>query len=478
MNTTNKVLSWNTRALQTIACAALAFSCIDFSWADAVIGVFSDKTIHQPGTQPPGLWVAGQGDQKTMLVDVHVGLIAPDGTVYEYPDWNRDLKPWLPSFTLPSRAKVSPIKLTDLRNFPAPLTPGRWQVAAALTEPGTLKLISLATQPLLVTGTKATDAAGDRLRFGVLSLSEFNSHAGSRERAGNGTMSSRVASGSFMELCADENLGNLPDDLTDFSLDSQPVDECRIQISEKPGSGPDLPTPSASCSTSLPLDAGDPLVVTSDQGVSLPVPRIQPRISDKVERKQRPGVSEASDFLYQALLPDNFFLSKAVYTFSGQGGSQIGPFSASLKAPASLQLVSPDLSANSAVLDPNSAMTIQWNGNDGQGIVNVSLVASKTEIDGDIPDTGGRVVRSPRGRGITTKITTRIVHCRFADDGEGRVPENLIKQLTDGLDNALSMPIVMTVFRSQTAFFNTDRNDLDVGIFSINSGVSGSLSLQ
>lgn len=73
--------------------------------------------------------------------DVHVGLIGPDGVIYEYPGWKANaLTPSFAGVTLPAGFSLPATTLFDLSAFPG-LGAGNWQAVVALTEPGTLKFV-------------------------------------------------------------------------------------------------------------------------------------------------------------------------------------------------------------------------------------------------------------------------------------------------------------------------------------------------
>lgn len=418
--------------------------------AQPSIGVFLDGLLVQPGKSNPGFWVTGQGGDQELVVDVHVALLAPDGTIYEYPDWNTNKRPWLPSFTLRPGVKVNPIRLADLGDLPFPLTPGRWRLAGALTRPGTLEFVSLNLQPFFVTGDE-TGAAGDGFRIGTLALSDFRIATATFGIPATEQLT-QTAVGLFSESCPEGAIGELSDEALKQALEEQAIDECQIIADQ---TDPNPPPESPSCGQPVDLDAGAQLLLSSDRGDSVAVPR--------------QGTS------YSAQLVEGFFQGGALYTFSGDGGLDVGPFRTSQRAAGRLELSQPDLLSGAATLDPSSALTVNWNGNSGRGTVFVTLVATQNNLD-----QLGPLGTDPLALDPSALLgTTRIVHCRFADDGEGTVPANLIRQLTEGLSNAsLIPPVTMSAFRYQTTFFNTDRNDLDLGMFNLISGVAGTMSLS
>jgi len=425
---------------------ALSFSVM----GKPTIAVFIDSPIVNPGSgEPPSIHVSGQGSDETMIVDVHVALLSPDGTIYEYPNWNTDLKPWLPSFQLKSGVKVNPIPLTDLKNLPFELTPGNWRLAGAITKPGTLEFLSLDIQSFLVTD-QSTNAEGG-LRIGNLTVSEFRSAISTLPASTPTISSTRSASGTFIQLCPNQSFGDTGDELMSQFLDKQTIDQCEmittndIDPGEDPGKDPNT------CADALSLNAGEKLELVSDQAGSIDVPL-------------SPGSGPSMEFFYFAQLPETFFQTEARYTFSGTGGPHIGSFSTSATL-APLTVTAPDLLSGTAILNPGAPLDVRWNGQGGQGTVFVTLTAVGLNFDLESPS--------------NATTDTRTIHCRFQDDGNGTIPGELIEKLTDGLASSppFSTPIVMSVYRHRATFFNTNNNELDYGMYTLISGESGSLQL-
>jgi hypothetical protein len=100
--------------------------------------------------------------------DVHVGLIGPDGTVYEYPSWKRgDLTPSFAGITLPAGFSLPTTTLFDLSSF-AGLTAGNWQAVVALTEAGSMNFVGTPQLlPLQVTAASSGGAMLGGLTFSI-----------------------------------------------------------------------------------------------------------------------------------------------------------------------------------------------------------------------------------------------------------------------------------------------------------------------
>jgi hypothetical protein len=109
------------------------------------INVTMDKDQYT-AQEIPQLFISGYNKRDTPAsMDIHIGFIGPDGTVYEYPDWNPS-RPWLPAFNIPSNYQLSPTFITTTAGIPG-LSAGKWHAAAGLIEPGTDKLVSFMVFP-------------------------------------------------------------------------------------------------------------------------------------------------------------------------------------------------------------------------------------------------------------------------------------------------------------------------------------------
>ncbi|GAB4355238.1 MAG: hypothetical protein Kow0060_06940 [Methylohalobius crimeensis] len=404
------------------------------------IGVFLDKNVFEPGEEAaPSVSVTGQGDETNRQVDVYLGLIAPDGTIYQYPDWKRldsGQSPWLPAFNLPEGYHLNPQAIpVDLGTFPQ-FTPGQWQVAAALTEPGTFHILSVDFQPLVIPGASSNSGVN---RIGFLSISDTDDGDSGRTQA---------AFGFFMKLPGGESSESdvsTDDVLQAFQGMGPGIDQCgEIETSaSSSSSSDDFDTGGGDVQLPTFLDAGDSLTIAAPGGQTASVPK------EEIDLAQFGSLIN-----YRNELPPGVYQDSGTYTFFGPGGPDIGEFSTSLNAPAPLTVTSPDLSGT-GTLNTSDDLPVTWNGNGGQGVVNVFLSTSSTDF-------------------TTFQTTTKTLHCRFADDGSGVVPASLLGELA-GSASALGQASIVVERSRMTSF---DADDLDFGVYTINTGVSGSLILQ
>ncbi|MBN2702199.1 MAG: hypothetical protein JXR29_12205 [Methylothermaceae bacterium] len=414
--------------------------------ANPSIGVFLDKNVFSPGEEEaPTVSVTGQGDETPTQVDVYVGLIAPDGKIYQFqgpqnPGWSElgsGPAPWLSNFTLSQGFHLDPLAIpVDLGSFPQ-FTSGQWQVAAALTEPGTFNIISLDFQPLVIPGASSSDGVN---RIGFLSINDTDD--GDAERT-------QAAFGFFMELPGGESSGSdvsTDDVLQAFQGMGPGIDQCgEIETSTSSSSSSDgFDTGGGDIQLPTFLDAGDPLTITAPDGQTASVPK---QVVDLAQFGSLINYRPENG-------PPGVYQDSGTYTFSGPGGPDIGEFSTSLNAPAPLTVTSPDLSGT-GTLNTSTDLPVTWNGNGGQGVVNLFLSTSSTDF-------------------TTFQTTTKTLHCRFADDGSGVVPASLLGELANSA-SAFGQA-TMLVERSRMTSFDAD--GLDFGVYTINTGVSGSLILQ
>jgi hypothetical protein len=387
--------------------------------ADTEIGVFVSDTLITAGEEAPQVSVSGFNTDPPVTVDVHLGLIAPNGTIYEYPNWNTSLQPWLSNFTLPEGFTFPPTPVFQAGAVPGGLTPGIWQAAAALTVPGTLQIVDLTLTPFNV----ATDAAAGSV-FGALSLSRQQTFDGAEVDAG----------GLFAQSTTDL------DELVQGIEGEQPgLEQCLFnEIALDFGFiGIGIQT----------LDAGTALSVSSAATGALALP-------------QDPDAASLGFFVYAAQEPvdSSNYQGGAGYRFQGTGGAQIGPFTTpEVVAPPPLDLTQPPLSAT-ASHPAATDLELAWSGNNGVGEVEVEL-------------SGTKIVSFDSS-------TLYQIRCRFSDDGQALVPSSLLTQLKNSLAGGiLPFPTtpVLSVSRQAYALFDIAGG---YGVASIDSGASMPLVLQ
>ncbi len=299
------------------------------------IGVFLDQNYSVQGEQGPVLSATAFNDGPPVAVDIHVGIISQDGTIYEYPDWNTGLRPWLPGFTLPQNFNFPASPLFQVGNS---LQPGIWSAFAAFTVPGTLEILSLDITPFSVISNVAGGAS-----FGALSMTHMQTAAGTEVDAG----------GLFIQ-----SDGNLDSALQGYEGQQPGLDQCVFtQIAIDLGAVPNI--------NFVTLDAGNTLQVSSAVGGAVPLPKDL----------------DAAGFgytLYSAAEGQptaGFFQSGVNYIFEGFGGTQVGAFAVSVNAPAPLNLTQPAM-GSFATHNAAAALPLVWDGNMGVGDVHVSLSGS------------------------------------------------------------------------------------------------------
>ncbi len=459
-------------ALATMITPPLALAGVD-------VGVFIDKSFVEPGGPESTLSISGFNDGPATPVDVHFGLIAPDGTVYEYPDWNTALRPWLPSFTMPANLRFPATPIAHPEQVPGGLKPGTWYVAAALTRPGTFDFLAVDLQPFTVVDPNRAVVNGTR--YGALTLSVFT--GGVRDVATAAAFFFGVGRSGALDQLVGAIGGQEP------ALESCEYHEQTIDFSDIGPIDGLLPRM---------LDAGAELTL-SGGGQTLTLPR---------DSRALAGIDTV---FYKASPTADFYRADVEYRFHGDGGSDIGPFTAKAKAPAPLQLSAPDPSGV-VTHTANADLALAWNGNRGRGEVEAALMSVALGSPGKVFS----------------------IDCRFVDDGSGVIPGELIARVKAGIDanggdlssllsslgsggsiggidlgsldlsslgidlssidlssldlSSLDLssfglsgglsPVILTIGRHVIEPFDTDSGELSAGFFAISSGASVSITLQ
>ncbi len=422
----SKYLAFTFLALGGVIAMPSAFS------ADVGIGAFLDSEDFLVGERV-AFYVSGFNREATpRVVDVHVGVIAPNGTIYEYPNWNTALQPWLAAAPLSANLRFPATLIGNLDTFPGGLQPGRYRFATALTEPGTLNLLALSIVPFKVTsGAESRIVGGATLGFGKNVSSTFPAVL--------------AAVGNFSRVDADVAAMQAK-----LRQQTPTIDHCLFH--QLPGT---LEALVGAANVSA-LDAGADLSLGSSSNGGVTLSRVATGGGGIAY-----GVSPNP--------PLGFYRAGEVYTLAGSGGPDVPAFSVSVTAPSAVTVTQPDLSTLTGI-DSNQDFVLRWQGNDGVGEIEVELMGGTA----DDPDA---------------------IVCRFADDGEGVVPASLLAELRDALNANVSpvgnLPgfvvsgsgvsigqggVTLTVSRVNFDFFNNA--DEDASLFTIDQTLATEVAIQ
>jgi len=409
--------------------------------AGSGIGVSLSDTNYVIGQESAPVLSITAFSNEGATVDVHVILMSPNGTIYEFPNWvANDLTPALSAFTLPPGFDLSSFPIGNLGSFSG-LTTGNWNAGAVLTQPGTLNFVST---PSVVPFTVSQAAVvGEGTTYGSVHLTRYESVL----PVVGTTEISTSAGAYFGRLTGSQSLIN--EYLQEPGLDQCVYEEFGIS---------DLPTGV----TEVDLDAGDPIQLVRSGGSTVNLNK---------------SVSAFENHTYISYAPTNYIVSNdfyqggASYTFQGPGGSGVGSFSVSLPAPQALVLSQPSAATTSH--NAASALNLAWN-----------AAGSQDEV-----------IAAMTGYNMTTS-KSHLITCRFVDDGSATIPANLIAQLKTGIGSGITLPpdtvlppgieipglgasATLVVERIKYQSFNTSSGvPLNDGTAVISSGVSRTLTLQ
>lgn len=416
-------------ALMATVMAGMAFDVA----AQVGIGVFADQNYTTSGQGLPRVAVSGFNQGAARVVDVHIGFIAPDQTIYEFPDWNTQLRPWLRSFTLPAGFAFPATQFDMPQTLPIHDKPGVWFVAAALTEPGTMNLLAVDMVPFAVVAPKA----GTGVRYGVLSLSIDQGAEGTSVQAG----------GMFYQ--ANTDLTRLAQSLVGErpKLDQCVLNEIALNFS------------------------GDFAVQTLDAGPALSLlgngEQNVPKMPSEVANQVIYGTKEGQ-------LPVAFYQGGVNYRYQGPGGAQIAAFATTgLPAPAPLQLTAPSMSLQTHPTTQDLALT--WQGQHGIGEVWASVtgttLAKSYVINCRFVDDGAAVIPATLLGELKNKLAS-------SGGGGISIPGLGQIQLPEGFAMPNANQVGLNIGRHRYTLFNTVNNDLDLGLFSIQAGANLSFRLE
>lgn len=295
------------------------------------IGLSLDQQVYETDGKTPTIKVAVFNDVKADY-DIHVGVISPEGVIYEYPTWKMDLDPWLENFTLPADFHFPLTAITNLDSLPKGLTPGIWQAVAAFTEPGTLNFSAFASAPFNVTDPENKG------------ISAFYSLSIRIAQFPSGTSVS--ASGAFFSA-------NLPlKDLINFVETKEPnINQCIFQS---------IDINKHSRINTQKVDAGTVTISSAEQFITL----------DKTQSLNGP-------FYHKDDLPLSFYKSNVNYTIEGSGDADLPAFSATLTSIPPLLVITPSLAESK--IDTTRDYNLEWKGNNGIGEIRAMLFSRSEE---------------------------------------------------------------------------------------------------
>jgi hypothetical protein len=398
---------------------SLLFLC-STAWAQTQVDVFVDSFfVPTYGNDDQTIKVTGTSTQ-AVKVDVYVGLFSPSGQVYTFrgaSGFGSGLQPWVRNVSLGANSAVGPFSAFKLSQF-GTMSPGIWQAAIGLTPAGApptaANFIAYAFQPFQV----VNDAAGTGTVYGFVGLSRLESAFGTELNAAGG----------FIDVS-----GGLADLVSSYAGATPQLDKC--VLNEVP----------------VNLNAITDLTVeTRDAGPAL-------RIIKGRNTLGLPKDPDAAAYGYELYGKDDvvlsFYQGGANYRFAGNGGPEIGAFSVPVKAPAPLSLTSPK-AIFSYQHNAGTPLQLAWNGANKVGEVSAIL--------------------SGLGTGVVVSID-----CRFTDDGRAAVPAGLLTAMRNKLSGGFpGNQVSLDVSRVNTAPFNTNRTDLNVGLATIATGTSLQVNLQ
>ena len=403
--------------------------------SDTGVGVFIDQSYSVQGEQGPELSATAFNNGPPIAVDIHVGIISQDGTIYEYPDWNTNLHPWLPRFTLPQNFNLP---VSSLFQIEKGLQPGLWRAFAAFTVPGTLQILSLDLTPFSIVSNVSGGAS-----FGALSLTHMQTVAGTEVDAG----------GIFIQ--SDEDLDST---LQGYEGQRPGLDQCVFtQIPIDLGAILDIDF--------ITLDAGSALQVSSSVGSVVPLPKDMDAAGFGFTVYNTPDAQPTS----------GFFQGGVNYTFKGFGGTQVNSFTVSVNAPTPLNLTQPAI-GSFATHNSSANLPLAWDGNKGVGEVNVSLSGSDfsniNSIECRFVDDGSGNIPSS----LLVKLRDSLAG-GFSGFPGIELPPGV--ELPPGFElPGLGTSVTLDVSRTNSTLFNTVSGDLSYGFATIDTGASLSITLE
>ena len=341
------------------------------------------------------------------IVDVHVGIIDANGTIYEYPNWNTNLVPWLSSFTIPANFQFPVTLLGNLDNFPNGLKPGSYHLAVAFTSPNTLNLLSFNT-----------------VAFKVLSLE--NPVTGAGISFGHGQSANNITeplASAVAIFSRDEPPSNFQEKLDQVYTD---IEECEF--------------------FEIPFE--DVIGIDAGASVSLSSPATGNIVLEK---------SGEDDISYSNFsIPESFYQAGQRYTVSGNGSTDIPAFSVSATSPKEIVVIQPDLSTLTSI-DSSQDFVIRWQGNSGVGEIEIALFGQDTSanthtITCRVADDGELII--PSSLLVQLRDVVAPTPLSTLD-----ILNNTEIDITDFTELLTDLNVSLMFTRSQLEFINNDDED-------------------
>ncbi len=401
---------------------------------DVSIGLFTDMQTYTPGGATPILSVTAQNSGPMVFQDVHLGVISPDGVIYEYPDWNQSLQPWLPNFGIPAGLDLPNTVITNLDSFPGGLSAGIWQAFFALTDPGTLDI-----NDIQLVGFNVVSADDSGSSYGIVSIGRVQTNNGLEVSAG----------GVFYQANT-----SFPDLIGQIQGQTPGIDQCVFNELFNDVSA-----------------IGAINIITLDAG--------QQSLNNGTSTIQLDKKVESSFIVYEAD-PDpslSYFDDGTNFTFTGSGGPGAGAYTITVPTTKPFNLISPNPSAP-LTINSSQDLVLNWeNNNFGAGEVTADLAGAAIDLV------------NPENSKVF------VINCRFVDDGEGVIPANLLTELNQKLpdnppfpiDIPLDIPIdipdlgsniTLNIDRTNYKLFSTGAPVLTNGIAAVNSGAAINASFE
>ena len=317
--------------------SAFIFYCLVITPAfstDVGIGIFLQAQAYFQ-EESVNFYISGynlEADSET--VDVHVVIVAADNTIYEYPDWNTSLTPWLPSFSIPGNYQLPVTLLDNLDSFPGGLIPGEvYRIAVVLTKPGTLDFLSLNILPFKTVSGKDSQIIGST--YLTQNIQDFLGEASSN--------SNPVLTGAGFYRQIEPRLA-------EDEIPSTNIEQCLFKLEVGHESGPSV-------------DAGPSIVLDSASEGKYKLPQLK-----------------YSEYIFYGdtnnPAPESFYRVGEYYTAFSTGSSEMNPFSVIVDAPETVVVTEPNLSTFSNI-DSSQDLLLRWEGNNGVGEINVMLVGNR-----------------------------------------------------------------------------------------------------